>query len=82
MAVSTKDQERLNGAQQSAVQNYTDQYYEAKARGDKAGMQAAHDAAERVRNQAGYSGGADGALALRRRARQRKWNGTCSSSTM
>ena len=60
MAVSTKDQERLNGAQQSAVQNYTDQYYEAKARGDKAGMQAAHDAAERVRNQAGYSGGADG----------------------
>lgn len=47
MAVSTKDQERLNGAQQSAVQNYTDQYYEAKARGDKAGMQAAHDAAER-----------------------------------
>ena len=65
MAVSTKDQERLNGAQQSAVQNYTDQYYEAKARGDKAGMQAAHDAAERVR-----------------RARQRKWNGTCSSSTM
>ena len=60
MAVSTKDQERLNSAQQSAVQNYTDQYYEAKARGDKAGMQAAHDAAERVRNQAGYSGGADG----------------------
>ena len=60
MAVSTKDQERLNGAQQSAVQNYTDQYYEAKARGDKAGMQAAHEAAERVRNQAGYSGGADG----------------------
>ena len=60
MAVSTKDRERLNGAQQSAVQNYTDQYYEAKARGDKAGMQAAHDAAERVRNQAGYSGGADG----------------------
>ena len=60
MAVSTKDQERLNGEQQSAVQNYTDQYYEAKARGDKAGMQAAHDAAERVRGQAGYSGGADG----------------------
>ena len=60
MAVSTKDRERLNGEQQSAVQSYTDEYYEAKARGDKAGMQAAHDAAERVRNQAGYSGGADG----------------------
>ena len=38
MAVSTKDRERLNGAQQSAVQNYTDQYYEAKARGDKGGF--------------------------------------------
>ena len=60
MAVSTKDRERLNGEQQSAVQSYTDEYYEAKARGDKAGMQAAHDAAERVRSQAGYSGGADG----------------------
>ena len=60
MAVSTKDRERLNGEQQSAVQSYTDEYYEAKARGDKAGIQAAHDAAERVRSQAGYSGGADG----------------------
>lgn len=60
MAVSATDKNRLNSEQQSAVQNYTDQYYEAKARGDKAGMQAAHAAAEKVRNQAGYSGGANG----------------------
>lgn len=60
MAVSTTDKNRLSSDQQSAVQNYTDQYYAAKARGDTAGMQAAHAAAESVRNQAGYSGGANG----------------------
>ena len=60
MAVSATDKNRLSSEQQSAVQNYTDQYYAAKARGDTAGMQAAHAAAESVRNQAGYSGGASG----------------------
>ena len=60
MAVSATDKNRLSSEQQSAVQNYTDQYYAAKARGDTAGMQAAHAAAESVRNQAGYSGGANG----------------------
>lgn len=60
MAVSTTDKNRLSSDQQSAVQNYTDQYYAAKARGDTQGMQAAHAAAESVRNQAGYSGGGDG----------------------
>lgn len=60
MAVSTTDRNRLSSEQQSAVQNYTNQYNEAKARGDTAGMQAAHAAAEKVRNQAGYSGGGDG----------------------
>lgn len=60
MAVSTTDKNRLSSDQQSAVQNYTDQYYAAKARGDTQGMQAAHAAAESVRNQAGYSGGASG----------------------
>ena len=60
MAVSTTDKNRLSSDQQSAVQNYTDQYYAAKARGDTQGMQAAHAAAEKVRNQAGYSGGANG----------------------
>ena len=60
MAVSTTDRNRLSSEQQSAVQNYTNQYNEAKARGDTQGMQAAHAAAEKVRNQAGYSGGANG----------------------
>lgn len=60
MAVSSTDKNKLSSDQQNAVQNYTNQYYEAKARGDKAGMQAAHAAAEKVRNQAGYSGGGDG----------------------
>ena len=60
MAVSTTDRNRLSSEQQSAVQNYTNQYNEAKARGDTAGMQAAHAAAEKARNQAGYSGGGDG----------------------
>ena len=60
MAVSTTDKSRLSSDQQSAVQNYTDQYYAANARGDTQGMQAAHAAAEKVRNQAGYSGGANG----------------------
>lgn len=60
MAVSTTDKNRLSSDQQSAVQNYTDQYYAAKARGDTQGMQAAHAAAEKVRNHAGYSGGANG----------------------
>lgn len=60
MAVSTTDKNRLSSDQQSDVQNYTDQYYAAKARGDTQGMQAAHAAAEKVRNQAGYSGGANG----------------------
>ena len=32
MAVSTKDRERLNGEQQSAVQSYTDEYYEGERR--------------------------------------------------
>ena len=52
MAVSTTDKNRLSSDQQSAVQNYTDQYYAAKARGDTQGRQAAHAAAEKVRNQA------------------------------
>lgn len=60
MAVSSTDKNKLSSEQQNAVQSYTDQYYAAKARGDTAGMQAAHAAAESVRNQAGYSGGGDG----------------------
>lgn len=58
--VSSKDQSSLSKAQQSAVQKAANDYNAAAARGDSAGMAAAHAAAEAVRNSAGYSGGADG----------------------
>ncbi|MBE6905119.1 MAG: hypothetical protein E7476_02410 [Ruminococcaceae bacterium] len=58
--VSSKDQSSLSTAQQSAVQKAANDYNAAAARGDTAGMAAAHAAAEAVRNSAGYSGGADG----------------------
>lgn len=58
--VSSKDQSSLSKAQQSAVEKAANDYNAAAARGDTAGMAAAHAAAEAVRNSAGYSGGADG----------------------
>lgn len=58
--VSSKDQSSLSKAQQSAVQKATNDYNSAAARGDTAGMAAAHAAAEAVRNSSGYSGGSDG----------------------
>ena len=42
------------------LQDYKKQWEEASARGDTAGMQAAHDAAEALRRQYGYLGGTDG----------------------
>ena len=39
---------------------YGDEWQAASARGDQAGMQAAHDAAEALRAKYNYSGGADG----------------------
>ena len=44
----------------NAIQNYKQQYEQAKAAGDTAGMEAAHAAAEKLRAQYGYSGGAAG----------------------
>ncbi|WP_277668580.1 hypothetical protein [Caproiciproducens galactitolivorans] len=58
--VSSKDQSSLSKAQQSAVQKATNDFNNAKSRGDTAGMAAAHAAAEAVRNSSGYSGGSDG----------------------
>lgn len=52
-----KDQ---NPQQYDQIQQYKQQYDDAKARGDQAGMQEAHAAAEAIRAQNGYSGGADG----------------------
>lgn len=60
MAVSATDKNKLSSEQQAAVQSYTDQYYAAKAKGDTEAMNAAHAAAEKVRNSAGYSGGSNG----------------------
>lgn len=42
------------------LQDYKKQWEDASARGDTAGMQAAHDAAEALRRQYGYLGGTDG----------------------
>ncbi len=42
------------------IRQYTESYNKAYAEGDKAGQQAAHDAAERIREKYDYSGGAGG----------------------
>ncbi len=42
------------------IRQYTEAYNKAYAEGDKAGQQAAHDAAEKVRAKYDYSGGVDG----------------------
>lgn len=52
---------RNNSADQTAqLQKYKDDYAAAAAKGDKAGMDAAHKAAESLRSGWGYSGGEDG----------------------
>lgn len=42
------------------IRQYTENYDRAYAAGDKAGQQAAHDAAEKIRAKYDYSGGTDG----------------------
>lgn len=42
------------------IRKYTEAYNKAYAEGDKAGQQAAHDAAEKIRAKYDYSGGVDG----------------------
>lgn len=42
------------------IRQYTEAYNKAHAEGDKAGQQAAHDAAEKIRAKYDYSGGVDG----------------------
>lgn len=65
MALSSWDRSNLNSSQQSAIQKATDDYNRAMAAGDRAGMDAAHAAAESIRSQAGYSGGGDGSSYIR-----------------
>ncbi|MDO4813157.1 MAG: hypothetical protein Q3995_06555, partial [Eubacteriales bacterium] len=55
--VSAQDKASGNAA---AIEKATKDYNDAKARGDTAGMAAAHAAAESIRNASGYSGGSDG----------------------
>jgi len=44
----------------SQINTYKQQYADAQAKGDEAGMNAAHQAAEAIRAKYGYSGGTDG----------------------
>ena len=59
MALSSYDK-KLSSSQQAAINKAKNDYNAAMAKGDKAGMNAAHEAAESIRAQAGYSGGGDG----------------------
>ncbi|MZQ99475.1 MAG: hypothetical protein GT601_17550 [Acidaminobacter sp.] len=71
MAVKTGDI-TLNAEDQKKVKAAGDAWTAANASGDKAGMQAARDAAEAIRNAAGYSTNADGTgfNAIQRTAQQ------------
>lgn len=60
MAISIYDEQFLNDEQKKRLQAFTDAWNEANARGDKAAMEAAHAAAERVRAEANYSGTMNG----------------------
>lgn len=60
MAISVYDDQLLTQEQKKQLEAFTDAWNRANAAGDRAGMESAHAAAERVRAQAGYSGGADG----------------------
>lgn len=50
----------LSEADKARVEAYRKMYYDAKERGDDSAMAAAHQAAEYIRAEYGYSGGADG----------------------
>ena len=64
MAVSVYDQQFLTDEQKEKLRAITEEWQRASAAGDRAGMDSAHAAAERVRAEAGYGGGADGSLYL------------------
>lgn len=64
MALSDWDKKHLGGQQQRAILSYTEQYDRAMAAGDKEAARKAHESADAIRRQAGYSGGAAGASFL------------------
>lgn len=65
MSLSKADQNNLTKQQQAQVKQYKQQWHDANAAGDKAGMAAAHAGAEKIRAAAGYSGGSDGGGEIR-----------------
>ena len=58
--LSGADRKNLTPHQQNQIANYKHQWQVAQAAGNTSGMEAAHAAAEAIRSEAGYSGGADG----------------------
>lgn len=60
MSTLSEQDKLLDADSQKQIQAYKDQWAAANAAGDKAGMDAAHKAAEAIRNAAGYSGGETG----------------------
>lgn len=60
MAISERDRKNLTQDQLFKLQSATMQWEDAYDRGDEAGMKAAHDLAEGIRNSYGYSGGPTG----------------------
>ena len=64
MALSDYDKKHLNSRQQQAVLTYTAQYERAIREGNQKAAQMAHEGAEAIRRQAGYSGGATGGAYL------------------
>lgn len=58
--ISNQDKQNLNAEQQKQIAALKDQWAQANAAGDQAGMDAAHQQAEQIRATAGYSGGAAG----------------------
>ncbi len=52
----------LSTDDRAKMDSLTSQWYAAQARGDQAGMNAAHNAAEAIRAKYGYSGGSDGSM--------------------
>lgn len=58
--LSAADESHLSDSQKQRVRDAKAAWDDANQRGDTAGMEAAHQAAEAARAEAGYSGGSDG----------------------
>ena len=65
MALSSYDKNNLTSSQQAGIAAATKAWNDANARGDAAGMAAAHAQAESIRNNAGYTSNASGAYSGR-----------------